>query len=126
MNKIYVLPEDELGAGLYRRIYLLVKENRWAWATIGAIFGLISGTFSIILGAVLWIILQLLSQGELRSFLNVMDTMFFVLPLPLLALGAYCLDLLEKMPSANAFPAQSPPAGFESPYRLRAHRPHQN
>ena len=126
MNKIYVLPEDDLGEQLYRRIYLLIKENRWAWATIGALFGLISGTFSIILGTVLWVILRLLSQGELRSFLNVLDTMFFVLPLPLLALGAYCLDLLEQMPSALPLPAQAQPADLEILFSLRPQRPHRN
>lgn len=126
MIKMYVLPEDELGEGLYRRIYLLIKENRWAWATIGAIFGLVSGTVLIVLGTVLWITVQLLSPGELRSFLNLLDTIFFILPLLLLALGAYCLDLLEKMPPGIPLPLPTPPAVSENRQHLRAQRPHLN
>jgi hypothetical protein len=126
MNKIYVLPQDELGEEIYQRIHQLIKENRCAWATIGAIFGLVSGTFSIILGAVLWIIVQFLSPGEPRSFLNVLDTVVFVLPLPLLGLAAYCLDLLEKMAPIIPLMDKSQPADSESRRRLRPHRPHQN
>ncbi len=126
MNTIYVLPKDELGEGLYRRIYLLVKETRGGWDTIGAAFGLAGGTLSIVLGALLWVVVSLLAPGGLRSFLNVLETAFFVLPIPLLALASYCLDLLEKRFPFLPSPADSRPAGFESPHRFRPHRPHQN
>src|SRR5215212_5644613 len=98
MKRIYNLPKDELGEGFYRRIYLLIKKNRGDWATRLATFGLAGGMLSIILGAFLWAIAPLLAQGNFKSFLNVSEIVFFVLPLPLLALGAYCLDLLEKRP----------------------------
>jgi hypothetical protein len=38
-----------------------------------------------------------------------LSNVFFALPLPLLALGACCLDLLEKKPPANA---RGPRAGI--------------
>ncbi|MGH9901349.1 MAG: hypothetical protein ACRD68_05935, partial [Pyrinomonadaceae bacterium] len=47
--------------------------------------------------------------GTLGAFLDVAGTVLFVLPLPLLALGAYCLDLLEKKPPALPLPAESRP-----------------
>ncbi len=126
MNRIHNLPKDELGEGLYRRIYQLTKKNRGNWAARGATFGLAGGMLAILLGALLWAIVPLLSQGSLRSSLNVLETVFFVLPLPLLALGAYCLDLLEKRPPILPLPSKSPLADLESQHRLRPQRPHQN
>ena len=126
MNRIYVLPKDVLGEGIYRRIYLLIKKNRWDSAAIGATFGLVGGMLSIILGAMLWAVVPLLAPVSLGSFLNVLEIVFFILPLPLLALGAYCLDLLERKPPNLPLPVKSQPAGFESRHRLRPHRPHQN
>ena len=126
MNKIFDLPKDELGERLYQRIYLLIKKNQWGWATRGAACGLLGGMLSIILGALLWAIVPLLLQGSMRSFLNVLETVFFVLPLPLLALGAYCLDLLEKRTPIHSLPSQFRSARFESVRRLRLQSPRQN
>ena len=114
MNTIYVLPKDELGGGIYRRIYLLIRKNRGDWAAAGATLGLACAMLSIILAALLWVVVPLLARSNFRSFLNVLDTAFFVLPLPLLALGAYCLDLLEKRQPALPLPTDS------------RHRPQQN
>lgn len=126
MNKIYVLPKDELGEMLYQRISLLIKKNRRGWAPRGAAFGLLGGMLSIILGALLWAIVPLLLQAGMRSFLNVLETVCFVLPLPLLALGAHCLDILEKRTPLPQLPSQFQPAGFESLPRIRLQSPHQN
>jgi hypothetical protein len=127
MNSIYILPEDELGGRFYRRIYLLIKKNRRACAAIGAAFGLIGGTLSIVMGALLWAIVALLAPVSPRSFLNVLEIVSFVLPLPLLALGAHCLDLLEKRPRIIfLLSVQSQPDGFESLLRFRPGRPSQN
>ncbi|HWT03915.1 MAG TPA: hypothetical protein VN256_26945 [Pyrinomonadaceae bacterium] len=126
MNTIYVLPEDELGEGLYRRICLLTKEARGGWDTIGAALGLAGGTLSIALGALLWLVVSLLAPGGLRSFLNVLETAFFALPIPLLALASYCLDLLERRLLAPPPQKESRPAGFEGCRRFRPRLPHQN
>ena len=126
MNKIYVLPKDELGEELYLRIYLLIKKKRWAWAAIGATFGLAGGMLSIASGTLLWAILPLLAPDTFGSFLKVLETLFFVLSLPLLALGACCLDLLEKRPPIIPLPFETRPIGFENWHRLRPQRPHQN
>ena len=126
MNTIYVLPKDELGEGLYRRIHLLIKETRGGWDRIGAALGLAGGAVSIILGALLWVVVSLLAPCGLRSFLNVVETGFLVLPIPLLALASYCLDLLERRLLTSRSGAESRPAGFEGWRRLRPRRPHQN
>jgi hypothetical protein len=55
-----------------------------------------------------------------------LSNLFFALPLPLLALGAYCLDLLEKRSPILPLPANSQPASFERWHRLQARRPYNN
>jgi hypothetical protein len=123
---MYILPKDELGEGLYRRIYLLIKKNRGCWAKRGAAFGLGGGMLSIIFGALLWGAVAILAPGGLRAFLNVMETVFFVMPLPLMALGAYCLDLLEQRTPVLPAPAPSRPHGFMHLRPVRPRQPHQN
>ena len=126
MNSTYVLPTDELGEGFYRRIFLLIKKNRPDKSSAGAAFGLAGGLLSISLGALLWAVVSLLTPGGLRSFLNGLETIFFVLPLPLLAVGAYCLDLLEKKPPLLPLTAESGPAAAAARHRFRPQLPHQN
>lgn len=121
------MPKDVPGEVLYRRIYLLVKKNGWAWAAIGAAFGLICGMLSIVLAALLWAIVKLLATGSPNSFLNTLETASFVLSLPLLTLGACCLDLLEKRPPIlPLLPDKIQRAGFESRHYFRARRPNPN
>ena len=110
MNKIYVLPEDELRGGMYQRILLLMGKNRGAWQAVAAGVGLFGGLLSVVLGVLDWAAVGLFAPaGALGSFLDAAGTVLFVLPLPLLALGAHCLDLLEKKAPALPLPAESQP-----------------
>ncbi len=126
MDKTYVLQKDELRGELYQRIYLLIRKNRGTRQSIGAGLGLASGLLSIILGALLWTIVSLLAPGSFRSFLNGVETLLFALSLPLLALGAYCLDLLEMRAPSLPLPAKPQPDGFGRLSSLRAHTPDKN
>lgn len=126
MNRRYVLRKDELGEMLYQRISLLIEKNRGGWATLGASCGLLGGMLSIVLGSLLWVFLPLLLQDNLRSFLNLLVTVFFVLPFPLLTLGAHCLDLLETKSPLLPLQANSRPTVFASQHRFRPQRPCQN
>lgn len=126
MNKIYTLREDDLGDVLYQRIFLLIAKNRWAWQSLGAALGLAGGMLSILLGALLWIIVRFLATGRLGSYLNTVEILFFVLTLPLLALGAYCLDLLEKKSPLLPSPSKSRPVNLDLRHHLRSKRPHNN
>ena len=96
MNEVYPLPADDSGDLLYRRIYLLVSKDVWGWPSIGAVCGLAGGLLSVILGGLLWVVVRLLATGVFGALLNRVELVFFVLTLPLLALGAHCLDLLEQ------------------------------
>ena len=126
MNKIFILPKDDLNGGLYRRIYLLVRKNRWTWQSIGTTFGLACGSLSILLGLPLWAGARFLAPSSFGSLLNVLSTVLLVLPIPLLAVGAYCLDLLEKKPPAIPLPVESRPSVPVRWPRLRPQRPHHN
>ena len=99
MDKIYVLAEDEPGGGIYRRILLLLSKNRGAWQSAAAVACILGGLLSIALGVLDWAVVGLLAPaGAVGSLLDAAGLVLLVLPLPLLALGAHCLDLLEKRP----------------------------
>lgn len=124
MYKICGLKEDELSGDFYRRIYLLIKKNRWTRTAISAGIGLVGGLLSIIFGTFLWIVVHLLTPGGFGSFLNKVEILFFALSLPLFVLAAYSLDLLEKKPPIIPLPSQL--AAFEHWPRLRPQCPHKN
>lgn len=108
MNKIYVLPEDELRGDMYRRILLLMGNNWGTWESVAAAVSLFGGLLAIVLGVLDWGVVGLFAPaGALGSLLDVAGTALFVLPLPLLAVGAYCLDRLEK--KALALPLSAEP-----------------
>ncbi len=108
MNKIYVLPEDELRGEIYQTILRLMGENWGTWESVVAAVGLFGGLLSIVLGGIAWAAFGLFAPaGRLGAFLDVAGTVLLVLPLPLLALGAYSLDRLEKKSSALPLPAEA-------------------
>jgi len=127
MNKIYVLPEDELRGEMYRRILLLMGKNWRSWQSFVAAVSLFGGLFAIALGALDWVVVGLFAPaGSLGSLLDAAGTALFVLPLPLLALGAFCLDLLEKKTPALPLPAESRPVSPVRLHRRRPRHPHLN
>ncbi|HEV2860635.1 MAG TPA: hypothetical protein VGX48_06495 [Pyrinomonadaceae bacterium] len=110
MDKIYALPQDELKGEIYQRIVRLAGKNWRTWESILAVVGLCGGLLSIMLGGLVWAAVELLGRaGALSSFLDAAGTVLFILPLPLLALGACCLDRLEKKPPVIPLPADSQP-----------------
>lgn len=127
MNKTYALPEDELRGDIYRRMLLLMGKNWGAWQSVAAAVSLFGGLLAIVLGTLDWAFVGLFAPaGALGSFLDTAGTVLLVLPLPLLALGAFCLDLLEKKSPAIPLPAESRPAVPVRSYRRRPRYPHHN
>jgi hypothetical protein len=127
MGKIYVLPEDDLRGEIFQRILRLMGKNRRSWQAVAAAVGLFGALLCIALGAVDWAFVGLFAPaGALGSFLDKTGTVLLLLPLPLLALGAFCLDLLEKKPPALPLPAEPRPAVPVRWHRFRARRPHRN
>lgn len=80
---------------------------------IGAVFGLGSGILSIIVAIVLPVITPWLAASDSVSFLKGISSVLLILFLPLLILGAHCLDLLEK--KSGDFPAAELQSGNFKP-----------
>ena len=112
---------------MYQRMLLLMGRNRGSWQSVAAAVSLFGGLLAIVLGALDWAFVGLFGTASaLGSFLDAAGTVLLVLPLPLMALGAFCLDLLEKKPPALPLPAEPRPAVPVRWHRLRARRPHHN
>jgi hypothetical protein len=127
MNKTKTLPKDALPGDIYRRILLLMGKNRGSWEAVAAAVSLFGGLLAIVLGTLDWAVVGLFAPaGRLGSFLDVTGTVLLVLPLPLLALGAFCLDLLEKKTPALPLPAASRPAVRVRRHRRGPRHPHHN
>jgi len=127
MKRIYVLPEDDLRGEMYRRILLLLGKNWRSWQSVVAAASLFGGLLAIVLGALDWAAVGLFSpSGALGSLLDTAGTVLLVVPLPLLALGAFCLDLLEKKSPSLPLPAESSPAVSARRHHRRPRHPHLN
>ena len=108
--------EDESGGDFYRRILLLLGKNWGSRESVVAAVSLLGGLLAIVLGVLGWGVVELLAPaGTVGSLLDAAGIFLFVLPFPLLALGAYCLDLLEKKRPAPRLPAEPRPTGEASP-----------
>ncbi|MDQ1592234.1 MAG: hypothetical protein QOG71_2861 [Pyrinomonadaceae bacterium] len=125
-RKVYLLREDDLRGEVYRRVYLLMSKNRWTWQSLGATFGISGGMLSLLTALLLWATVRFLTAGGSVSALHTCEIVFFALPLPLLALGVHCLDLLEKKLPTLPLPANAPPADFKRWLRLRPRHLHHN
>lgn len=107
MDKTYALPEDELRGDIYRRVLLLVGKNWGSWESAAAAAGIFGGLLAIVLGALDWAFVGVFApSGAVGSFLDTAGTILLVLPLPLLALGASCLDRLERKAPALPLPSE--------------------
>ena len=108
MGKIFVLPEDDMRGEIFQRMLRLMGKNRGTWESAVAAVSLSGGLLAIVLGALDWAFVGLFAPaGALGSILDAAGTALLVLPLPLLALGAYCLDRLEL--KAPALPLHAEP-----------------
>lgn len=126
MSDISVLPEDDSSGRLYCRMYLLVSKNRWTWQSLGAAFGLAGGMLSMLLGLLLWMLNRFHAAGGGDSSGHVLEILFFVLPIPLMVLGAHCLDMLEKRSTIITMQAKSRPIEVGHRLSLRPRYPHNN
>ena len=94
----YLNWRDAKDEDLYRKAYLLIKGNARTWPAFGAAAGIPTGLCCPLAGTLLSMIAWSIKLQSLSSFLNMLGIAAFVFTLPLLALGAHCLDLLEKEP----------------------------
>ena len=110
MGKIYAHPEDDMRGEIYQRMLRLMGTNRGRWESAAAAVSLSGGLLAIVLGTLDWAFVGLFAPaGALGSILDTAGTVLLVLSLPLLALGAYCLDRLELKAPALPLPAEPRP-----------------
>jgi hypothetical protein len=104
-----------------------MRKNWKSWQSLVAAVSLFGGLLAIVLGALDWAAVGLFSPaGALGSLLDTAGTVLLVAPLPLLALGAFCLDLLEKKSLSLPLPADSRPAVSVRRHHRRPRHPHLN
>lgn len=87
---------DEYGEGMYLQIFFLIKMHKWTWQSIGAIIGLGGGIVSIVIAILLPAV----------PLIKGISSVFLMLFLLLLGLGAHCLDLLEE--KSNDYSVKDP------------------
>ena len=105
MKQDYEL-QDDLDCDVYERMRHLVAINPGAWQSIAAVSGLVGGVLSPVLGTLLISITWFVSSEGIVSSLTALSIVSFVLTIPLLTCGAYCLDLLEQRTARLSLPAK--------------------
>ena len=95
MNQYYELQED-LEWDLYEDMHRLIETNPWSWQSIGAVSGLGGCILSPVLGTLLIALTWFIHSERVVSYLNGVSIVLFALTIPLLGLGAHCLDLLDR------------------------------
>jgi hypothetical protein len=88
--------EDEGDIDLYQEIETLIKKNPWAWQSVCAVVGLAGGVVVPILGATADVITWFVNSQSVNSHLHVLSIVLCALTLPLIILGAFCLDSLQR------------------------------
>jgi hypothetical protein len=82
----------------------------WNWLSVGAAVGLCFGIFSPIAGSILTIVAWV-SGPRWHGFLIHRDaTALFALTIPMLILGAHCLDLLDRKDVKSKLKSAARPA----------------
>lgn len=100
MNQTQTIHYAERHGRIYLRIYLLLSKKGGGWPSFGALIGLVGGLLSVPLASLLWAMSKFIGPVEISPTLNMLSNILFALTLPLLGLGACCLDLLEaKFPT---------------------------
>ena len=91
---------------LYQEIESLIKKNPWAWQSVCAVIGLAGSILAPILGAISDVTAWFFDSGAVNWDLKILSIVLCALTLPLLILGAFCLDLLEAMTADLSSPIE--------------------
>ena len=74
----------------------LISDSRDVWPACGAGIGLIGGVVAPFFGVLLTVVSWLEGSSGYAPRLHKLGTISFLLAIPLLIFGGYCLDVLEK------------------------------
>jgi hypothetical protein len=95
MNATFDSLENQAETDLYQEIETLIKKTPWSWQSVCAVVGLAGGIIAPFLGATADVITWFINSHAVISYLHVLSIVLCALTLPLLILGAFCLDSLE-------------------------------
>ena len=98
MHRVNYVPLYD-GNGIHQRVGARVKENLWSWPIVGGLCGLAGGIVCSLLGGILIAGSWLMSAGNSYLYIHHAGTALLLLTMPLLILGAHCLDLQEGQKS---------------------------
>lgn len=96
MTGNYKLKRNAVWEDFYPRIPALIKKNKGTSESFGAVIGLGGGILSALVVIISSIIPWSLRVSNTVPAIKAINFICLLLVLPLLALGAHCLDLLEK------------------------------
>ena len=96
MSTTYETLDVETETDLYEEMEALIKRNPWAWKSVCATLGLAGGVIAPALGAAADVIAWFVRSPSINSYLSAASIVLCALTLPLLILGALCLDSLES------------------------------
>ena len=96
MSTTYESLEGETETDLYQEMEALIKKNPRAWKSVFAVLGLAGGVMAPALGATADMITWFVRSQSINSYLHVASIVLCTLTIPLLMLGAHCLDSLES------------------------------
>jgi len=95
MNATFRLLAERAEIDPYQEIESLIKKNRGRWQSACAVTGLVGGVVAPLLGTMFEAIAWFINSIPVNSYLHVLSIVLCALTIPLLTLGASCLDLLE-------------------------------
>jgi hypothetical protein len=101
MDRTYKWIKDERETDFYQDMDYLIKKNPWSWQSVCAVLGLAGGVIAPFIGAASGILTWYVVSPTVNSYLHVSSIVFCALTIPLLALGACCLDMLETKAAAR-------------------------
>jgi hypothetical protein len=87
--------ETETETDLYLDAEALVRKNPWTWQSVCAVLGLAGGLAAPVLGAAADVVTWVVHAQPVNTYLHAASIVSCALTLPLLILGALCLDSLE-------------------------------
>jgi hypothetical protein len=102
VNRDYeLLKEQKEDTARLKKLYFGARKGMWAWPTSGAVCGLAGGVIAAISGTLLLAIAWAIGDESSGLSLHGIGSILLLSTMPLLILGACCLDLVEKREEKN-------------------------
>jgi hypothetical protein len=79
-----------------KELYLWTRRDGWTWQAVGAVTGLCGGVLAAVVGALLSAVAWVRGDENGGLSMHGVGSILLLSMLPLLIMGAHCLDLLDK------------------------------